>query len=43
MRTGFLGEKVVINGGAGHPVIHEVTPVNMGVMHIEVRRGSNDA
>ena len=37
MRTGFLGEKVVVNGGAFViPVLHEITPVNMNVMRIEV-------
>ncbi len=39
VRTGFLGEKVVINGGAFViPVLHEITPVNMNVIRIEVRR-----
>ena len=39
VRTGFLGEKVVVNGGAFViPVLHEITPVNMGVLRIEVRR-----
>ncbi|MEX0407880.1 flotillin domain-containing protein [Aquibium sp. LZ166] len=39
VRTGFLGEKVVVNGGAFVvPVLHEITPVNMNVMRIEVRR-----
>lgn len=43
VRTGFLGEKVVVNGGAFViPVLHEITPVNMNVMRIEVRR-ENDA
>src|SRR5919197_1070735 len=33
VRTGFLGEKVVVNGGAFViPVLHEITPVNMNVM-----------
>ena len=42
VRTGFVGEKVVINGGAFViPVLHEITPVNMNVMRIEVRRGEN--
>ena len=37
VRTGFLGEKVVVNGGAFViPVLHEITPVNMNVMRIEV-------
>ena len=44
MRTGFVGEKVVINGGAFVlPIMHEITPVNMNVMRIEVRRGEGDA
>lgn len=44
VRTGFMGEKVVINSGAlVIPVIHEVTPVNMNVMRIEVARGQQDA
>jgi uncharacterized membrane protein YqiK len=44
VRTGFGGEKVVINGGAFViPVLHEVTPVNMNVMRIEVRRGQTTA
>ncbi|MBV9637119.1 MAG: hypothetical protein JOZ40_21040 [Methylobacteriaceae bacterium] len=44
VRTGFLGEKVVINGGAlVIPVLHEVTPVNMNVTRIEVRRGERTA
>ncbi|HWZ10702.1 MAG TPA: hypothetical protein VNW48_06370, partial [Xanthobacteraceae bacterium] len=39
VRTGFLGEKVVVNGGAFViPVLHEITPVNMNVMRIEVVR-----
>ena len=38
VRTGFLGEKVVVNGGAFViPVLHEITPVNMNVMRIEVQ------
>src|SRR6516165_9765504 len=44
VRTGFGGEKVVINGGAFViPVLHEMTPVNMNVMRIEVRRGETTA
>lgn len=39
VRTGFMGEKVVVNGGAFViPVLHEITPVNMNVVRIEVRR-----
>jgi len=44
VRTGFLGEKVVVNGGAFViPVLHEITPVNMNVMRIEVTRRGNGA
>ncbi|MCB1502322.1 MAG: hypothetical protein KDK07_21505 [Bauldia sp.] len=44
VRTGFGGEKVVINGGAFViPVLHEMSPVNMNVMRIEVRRGESNA
>lgn len=44
VRTGFGGEKVVINGGAFViPVLHEMTPVNMNVMRVEVRRGQSNA
>lgn len=39
VRTGFLGEKVVVNSGAFViPVLHEITPVNMNVLRIEVAR-----
>src|SRR5262249_19248868 len=44
VRTGFGGEKVVVNGGAFVvPVLHEITPVNMNVMRIEVRRAESSA
>ncbi|WP_081964095.1 flotillin family protein [Hoeflea sp. BAL378] len=44
VRTGFLGEKVVINGGAFViPVLHEITPVNMNVIRIEVKRENDRA
>jgi len=44
VRTGFLGEKVVVNGGAFViPVLHEITPVNMNVMRIEVARRDANA
>jgi uncharacterized membrane protein YqiK len=44
VRTGFLGEKVVVNGGAFViPVLHDITPVNMNVMRIEVTRRDNGA
>ncbi|MBV8473558.1 MAG: flotillin family protein [Hyphomicrobiales bacterium] len=39
VRTGLGGEKVVISGGAFViPVLHEITPVGMNVMRIEVAR-----
>jgi uncharacterized membrane protein YqiK len=39
VRTGFGGEKVIISGGAFVvPVLHEIMPVGMNVMRIEVSR-----
>jgi uncharacterized membrane protein YqiK len=39
VRTGFGGEKVVISGGAFVvPVLHDITPVGMNAMRIEVAR-----
>ena len=44
VRTGFLGEKVVIDGGAFvWPMIHEITPVNMNTLRLKVSRTNNDA
>lgn len=44
VRTGFLGEKVVVNGGAFViPVLHEITPVNMNVLRIHVARAEGQA
>jgi uncharacterized membrane protein YqiK len=44
VRTGFGGEKVVISGGAFvAPVLHEITPVGMNVMRIEVSRQQTQA
>ncbi len=44
VRTGFGGQKVVINGGAFVlPIVHEVTPVNMSTLRLEVRRGAEAA
>lgn len=44
VRTGFGGEKVIINGGAlVLPIIHEVTPVNLNVVRIPVARTRDDA
>ena len=44
VRTGFGGEKVVINGGAlVLPIIHEITPVDMKVNRIKVVREKENA
>ena len=44
MRTGFLGERVVINGGAFVlPFIHDFTPVNMNVLPMPIMRSKQDA
>nr|WP_311462728.1 flotillin domain-containing protein [uncultured Aggregatibacter sp.] len=44
VRTGFGGEKVIMNGGAiVLPVLHEVIPVNMNTLRLEVRRAADQA
>ena len=44
VRTGLLGQKVVINGGAFVvPIFHDVTPVNMRTQRIEVQRTRDSA
>ena len=44
VRTGFRGEKVVINGGAlVLPVLHETMPVNMNTVRLAVERKNADA
>jgi uncharacterized membrane protein YqiK len=44
VRTGAGGQKVVIGGGAlVLPVIHDVIPVNMNTLRLEVRRGRESA
>src|ERR1700738_2275214 len=44
VRTGFGGERVVVSGGAFViPVLHEITPVGMTVMRIEVTRRDGEA
>jgi len=44
VRTGFGGERVVINGGAlVLPIIHETTPVNLNVVRIPVIRSRDSA
>ena len=44
VRTGLGGEKVVVSGGAFViPVLHEITPVGMNVMRVEVARRDSHA
>ena len=44
VRTGFGGEKVIMNGGAiVLPVLHEVIPVNMNTLRLEVHRAADQA
>lgn len=44
VRTGFGGEKVIMNGGAlVLPVLHEIIPVNMNTLRLEVRRAEQQA
>jgi uncharacterized membrane protein YqiK len=44
VRTGFGGQKVVVNGGAFVlPIVHEVIPVNMNTLRLEVGRGRDRA
>ena len=44
VRTGFLGERVVINGGAFVlPFIHDFTPVNMNVLPMAIIRAKQNA
>src|SRR5919109_4520254 len=43
-RTGLGGQKVVLDGGAlVLPIIHEVIPVNMNTLRLEVARGRDKA
>src|SRR5262245_65904480 len=44
VRTGLGGQKVVVNGGAlVLPIVHEVIPVNMNTLRLEVKRGREQA
>src|SRR6195952_1934809 len=44
VRTGLFGEKVVIDGGAFvWPIIHDITPVNMTTLPLEVVRAREGA
>ncbi len=44
VRTGFRGQRVIINGGAMVlPVLHEIIPVNMNTLRLEVKRSNEQA
>ena len=44
VRTGFGGQKVIMNGGAlVFPVLHEIIPVTMNTLRLEVRRANEQA
>lgn len=44
VRTGLGGQKVVMNGGAlVLPIVHEIIPVNMNTLRLEVKRGRESA
>jgi len=44
VRTGFGGQKVIVNGGAlVLPVLHEIIQVNMNTLRLEVRRTNEQA
>ncbi len=44
VRTGFRGEKVILNGGAlVLPILHDVIPVNMNTLRLEVQRKNEEA
>ena len=44
VRTGFGGQRVIMNGGAlVFPVLHEIIQVNMNTLRLEVRRTNEQA
>lgn len=44
VRTGFGGQRVIVNGGAlVFPVLHETIPVNMNTLRLDVRRNKDQA
>ncbi len=44
VRTGFSGQRVIMNGGAlVFPILHEIIPVNMNTLRLEVRRHNDQA
>lgn len=44
VRTGLGGQKVIMNGGAlVFPVLHDIIPVNMNTLRLEVKRNDEQA
>ncbi len=44
VRTGFRGQRVILNGGAiVLPILHEIIPVNMNTLRLEVKRENQQA
>lgn len=44
VRTGFGGQRVIMDGGSlVFPVLHEIIPVNMNTLRLEVRRAETGA
>ncbi len=44
VRTGFGGQKVIMNGGAlVLPILHEIIPVNMNTLRLAVKRSEDQA
>ncbi|MCA9503059.1 MAG: flotillin domain-containing protein [Myxococcota bacterium] len=44
VRTGFGGQRVIMDGGSlVFPVLHEIIPVNMNTLRLEVRRAAQGA
>ena len=44
VRTGFGGQRVIMNGGSlVFPVLHEIVPVNMNTLRLEVNRSDEQA
>lgn len=44
VRTGFGGQRVIMNGGSlVFPILHEIIPVNMNTLRLEVRRANEQA
>jgi uncharacterized membrane protein YqiK len=44
VRTGFGGEKIIMNGGClVFPVLHEIIPVNMNTLRLPVNRADDQA